>query len=163
MAGEEVFDLEADLLLYRVTLVELARTFKGDAGLGQLVQLALRAHARTACGGRQKSRNGAGAIRGHRLREPLLGERKVALLEGFDSGQDSCCRPLGRRLPVGREPRHLGLLQCLYKPCGVETLASLRPKHEAAEQPIDFPQGLARSGLAPRAAAGPGPVSSRAR
>jgi hypothetical protein len=30
MAGEEVFDLEADLLLYRVTLVELARTFKGE-------------------------------------------------------------------------------------------------------------------------------------
>jgi hypothetical protein len=41
MAVEEIFDLEAELLLYRAMLLEPTRRFKGNADLGQLVQLAL--------------------------------------------------------------------------------------------------------------------------
>src|SRR5262245_53107877 len=108
MAGEEVFDLEAGLLVYRAILIEPTRRFKGSAGLGQLVQLAHRAHAVTTCVGRQKGRNGAAAVRGQCLTKPLLGTREIALLEGFESGENFRCRVVGRGWPVGLESRRLG-------------------------------------------------------
>src|SRR5947209_7828345 len=141
MAGEEVFDLEAGLSVYRAALIEPTRRFKGSAGLGQLVDL--RVYTVTTRVGGQKGRNCAAAVRGHCLTKPLLGERKIALLERFDSREDFRCRVVGRRWPVGRESRRLGLLQGPHELRSVETIASLRPKDDAGEQPVELPQGLA--------------------
>src|ERR1700730_4942376 len=139
MAGKEIFDFKAHLLVYRATLVESTRRFKGSAGLGQLLQLTRGAHAVTTCVDRQKGRNRAAAVRGHRLTKPLLRKRILALLEGFDSGEDSRCGVAGRRWPLGRESRRLGLLQGLHELRGVETIASLRPK--ASRTPAETGQG----------------------
>src|ERR1700730_4014262 len=158
MAGKEIFDFKAHLLVYRATLIESTRRFKGSAGLGQLLQLTRGAHAVTTCVDRQKGRNRAAAVRGHRLTKPLLRKRILALLEGFDSGEDSRCGVAGRRWPLGRESRRLGLLQGLHELRGVETIASLRPKDEAGEKPVELPQRLARGGLPQRAADTFGPV-----
>src|SRR6516162_7172943 len=86
MAGEEIFNLKAHLLVYRETLIELTRGFKRKAGLGQLV--GHRVHAVTISVGGQEGRNCAAAVRGHRRTKSLLGEPKVSLLEGFDSRED---------------------------------------------------------------------------
>ena len=133
--------------VYRAALIEPTRRFKGSAGLGQLVDL--RVYTVTTRVGGQKGRNCAAAVRGHCLTKPLLGERKIALLEGVDSREESRYRPVGQRLRVGREPRRLGVLQCPHQLRAVE--AGLRPKDEAAEKPVELAQGLAGSDAPQRA------------
>src|SRR5262249_37750894 len=71
------------------------------------------------------------------------GARKIASLEGIDSREDCHYRAIRQRLRVGRESRRLGVLQCLHQLRAVET--GLRPKDEAAEQPVELAQGLAGS------------------
>src|SRR5437588_8534546 len=151
MAVEEIFNHKAHLLVYRATLIEPTRRFKRNAGLGQLV--GHRVHTVTTSVGGQKGRNCAAAVRGHCLTKPLLRKRIFALLEGFHSREESRCRVVGRRWPGGCESRRLSLLQCPRELRSVETIASLRPKHEAAEQPVELPHGLPRSSLPQRAAA----------
>src|ERR1700738_5174025 len=150
MAAEEVFNLKARLLVYRATLIEPTRRFKRNADLGQLV--GHRVHTVTTSVGGQKGRNCAAAVRAHCLTKPLLRERIFAFLEGFHSRKESRCRVVGRRWPGGCEPRRLGALQCPRELRSVETIAGLRPKHEAAEQPVELPHGLPRSSLPQRAA-----------
>src|SRR5262249_11888139 len=82
-----------------------------------------------------------------RLAKPLLGARKIALLEGIDSREDCHYWAIRQRLRVGSESRGLGVLQCPHQLRAVET--GLRPKDEAAEQPVELPQGLAGSDASP--------------
>src|SRR5262249_41879716 len=138
MAREQVFELEARLLV-----VKRAGTLGVDAGLGHFVERALQAHGVATWVGRGKARNSTAAVSRHRLAKPLLGARNIALLEGIVSGEDCHYWAIRQRLRVGSESRGLGVLQCPHQLRAVET--GLRPKDEAAEQPVELPQGLAGS------------------
>src|SRR5215472_1264653 len=112
MTREQIFELEARLLVVAVGV---------DAGLAHFVERALQAHGVATCVGRGKARNSTAAVSRHRLAKPLLGARKIALLEGIDSREDCHYWAIRQRLRVGSESRGLGVLQCPHQLRAVET------------------------------------------